>query len=71
MQAPKADPPRYRKLLLPCPFCGSPPEMVKWHGGSKRKRLVSCVDDSCPSSPAASGETPVSAAKAWNTRSPR
>lgn len=54
--------------LEPCPFCGSIPEITPWHGGSKSKRMVACVNDDCAVSPEVTGQTPAKAIAAWNKR---
>lgn len=60
--------PSVHKELLGCPFCGLPPEVEPWHGGDKRKRMVSCINDACPVSPQVTGSTLARAVKKWNTR---
>lgn len=57
--------------LVRCPFCGSKPQVQKWHGGGPQKRLISCINERCPANPGVTGETPTKAARAWNRRSAR
>ncbi len=54
--------------LKPCPFCGAPAGMQKWHGGGPKKRLVFCESDTCAVAPSVCGETPSEAAELWNHR---
>jgi len=56
--------------LLPCPFCGSVPEMKPWHGGRPTKMMVSCENFECSVAPSAIGETPEEAVYVWNRRAP-
>lgn len=51
-----------------CPWCGEPPEMMPWHGGGPRKRLIACENLECPVNPSVAGSTPSIAARRWNTR---
>lgn len=59
---------REEAALLPCPFCGTAPEMVPWHGGGPMKRSVHCDNDECLVSPGVTGPTPKKAIAAWNRR---
>lgn len=54
--------------LLPCPFCGSAPEMEPWHGGAPTKQLVACRSETCHVGPGVTGETPEEAISRWNSR---
>lgn len=53
---------------LPCPFCGSVPEIWPWHGGAKTTRMVLCRGDYCWASPMVLGRTRKIAVQKWNTR---
>ncbi len=55
-------------VLWSCPFCGSKPEMIKWHGGKPTKRMISCENEECHVAPSVIGETPTEAADRWNHR---
>ena len=55
--------------LRNCPFCGEPPEIEPWHGGTPTKVMISCpMDRYCNVNPQVTGETPQEAAKHWNNR---
>lgn len=54
--------------LLPCPFCGSAPEIEPWHGGGPLRRMISCINNSCNANCAVTGSTPALAARNWNKR---
>lgn len=56
------------KEALPCPWCGTKPEMRPWHGGSVTKQLIGCVSTRCEVSPSVSGETGKEAIRKWNRR---
>lgn len=56
---------------LPCPFCGSFPEVEPWHGGGPNKHMVSCANDSCHCGPGTTGNTKKQAIDRWNVRTPR
>jgi hypothetical protein len=53
--------------LLPCPFCGTAPELQP---GMRHGFFVSCENPHCPVSPETTfdAETPEQAAERWNTR---
>jgi hypothetical protein len=63
---------------LPCPFCGAFATIEYWHGGTKRKRLISCSntagtlgnprDATCWVGPSVTGETRAQALRRWNRR---
>lgn len=55
------------KTLL-CPFCGTLPIIVPWHGDGPRKRMVMCRADECPITPGVTGSTEARAIAKWNTR---
>lgn len=57
-----------KEQLLPCPFCGSTPEIEPWHGGGPRKHLISCSNDACRVFPSVTGTTKANAIKWWNRR---
>ena len=57
--------------LLPCPFCGAPPEIEPWHGGPRTKRRIGCANEQCPVEPAVTGDTEAEAAARWHQRAPR
>lgn len=56
--------------LKPCPFCGVDPIIEPWHGGTKLRRMVSCVNDYCYVNPEVVGETTQQATNRWNERPP-
>lgn len=56
------------KDALPCPWCGTKPEMRPWHGGSVNKKMLGCVSTRCDVSPCITGETAQEAIKKWNKR---
>lgn len=55
--------------ILNCPFCGSVPEIESWHGGSPKRKMISCVFDGCPANPQIVKESERAVIVAWNTRS--
>ena len=57
--------------LLPCPFCGHPPQVEPWHGGGPRKTIVSCMGDYCRVAPQVTGGNRETAIRRWNTRDGR
>lgn len=63
--------PRIDERAKPCPFCGGPATIVRWHGGGPLKTMVSCEDAeglSCPVAPDVTGKTVEEALDRWNTR---
>ena len=54
--------------LLPCPFCGAPPEAETGYNG--HGHTVSCINDECPLwlVETATYHTPELAAERWNSR---
>ena len=56
------------KNALPCPWCGTKPEMQPWHGGGPNKQMLSCVSVRCEISPCVTGEPPQEAIRRWNRR---
>lgn len=63
--------PRVEPRALPCPFCGGPATVVKWHGGGPLKTCVSCEDEnglSCRVAPSAVANSFEEALDCWNTR---
>ena len=54
--------------LLPCPFCGSKPDVEPWHGGAKTKIRVGCVDETCSVQPCCTGQTEAAGRIRWNRR---
>ena len=55
---------------LPCPFCGFLPEIKRWHGGPRSKRLIGCANEGCVVSPHVTGDTEEQAIAFWNRRAP-
>ena len=53
---------------LPCPFCGFPPIILPWHGGTKHKRMIMCRAAPCTVEPSITGNTEKLALENWNTR---
>ena len=53
---------------LPCPFCGADPNVIPWHGGGKRKRMVVCQNDACHIGPSVTGSTRARAVARWDDR---
>lgn len=63
--------PRVDPRAKPCPFCGGPATITKWHGGGPLKTMVSCEDEhgtSCHVAPDVVGKTLEEALERWNTR---
>jgi hypothetical protein len=56
--------------MLVCPFCGATPVAEPWHGGGRRKIMISCENEGCDVEPAITGETPEEALRRWNRRAP-
>jgi hypothetical protein len=56
------------KEALPCPWCGTKPEMRPWHGGGINKQLIGCVSTRCEVVPSVTGESPKEAISKWNRR---
>ncbi len=56
--------------LKPCPFCGQKPDIEPWHGGSKTKVMISCVNELCKVMPCCTGNTEGAATVKWNHRAP-
>ena len=54
--------------LAPCPFCGGPPAIEPWHGGSPDKHVVHCQSDTCNVNPMVTGENEQEAVDRWNAR---
>jgi hypothetical protein len=55
--------------LLGCPFCGEIPKLMRWHGGTKYKRAVSCENENCAAMPTVIGANEAKAVDKWNNRS--
>lgn len=55
---------------LPCPFCGEAAHVEPWHGGGKRKHMVSCINDDCYANPGVTGASKHRAIQNWNQRPP-
>lgn len=53
---------------MPCPFCGTSPVVVPWHGGGPRKTMVACESDDCWINPDVTGSTRKEAIRRWNDR---
>lgn len=53
---------------LPCPFCGEIPLVQPWHGGGKRKRMISCEGEYCDVRPSVTGSDRRRALEKWNRR---
>lgn len=68
--APDAHPNDGELSILSCPFCGSPPDVIPWHGGPPTKKLVACTNDDCEVQPQVSGPTLYAAISNWNRRAP-
>jgi hypothetical protein len=54
--------------LKGCPFCGSVPTTVPWHGGGIRRRRIGCENESCHIMPSVVGANIKVAAQRWNKR---
>ena len=55
-----------RVRLLPCPFCGTKPELEKWHTAFK----IECKNYKCDVSTMVVGESKKEVALIWNKRVP-
>lgn len=53
--------------LLPCPWCGTKPDVEPWHRGAPTKVMVWCQNENCDVAPGVTSETPTQAASCWNT----
>jgi hypothetical protein len=60
--------PWFNPRCLPCPFCGLFPFVQYWHGGSPKKRAVTCDNEECPASPMVTGKSEDEAVMRWNQR---
>ncbi len=65
MNKPKA---RINLKIKPCPFCGSAPDVIPWHGGRPTKMLIECIEPRCGPAPSVTGETFEAAVRQWNKR---
>lgn len=57
-----------RAKLLPCPFCGSHPQMVKAEEEKGLAALVHCTWEHCPAQPSVASHEDERAIKWWNHR---
>jgi hypothetical protein len=60
-----------RDVARPCPWCGQQPTIQYWHGGTPRKRMVTCPDDDaapCEVQPSVTGRNRQVALGKWNNR---
>jgi hypothetical protein len=64
----KYEPYTPKRLMLTCPFCGSPAQIRYWHGGGPRKRCVECSNEYCYVGPSVCGPTEDKAIDRWNMR---
>lgn len=57
-------------IILPCPFCGTAAHVGYWHGGTRRKTMVSCDNEQCAAAPMLTAPSRAKAIQTWNTRAP-
>lgn len=51
---------------IPCPWCGSQPETIPWHGGGPNKTLIGCSNEYCAVAPQTTAESKSAAVRRWN-----